>query len=142
MQADLISIEVILLEDMLDCRDQLIGELATTVTRQQRIEGVTAALPAAGDKNRARAYDWEDIEVRTCTKLLYNNFFLAKLLLLLLVALASSFKVAVAAGSACYCSMQQLVLLTCAEQLLLLLRVAPASSACYTCVNDWCCFVS
>jgi hypothetical protein len=75
MQADLISIEVILLEDMLDCRDQLIGELATTVTRQQRIEGVTAALPAAGDKNRARAYDWEDIEVRTCTKLLYNNFF-------------------------------------------------------------------
>jgi hypothetical protein len=56
---------------MLDCRDQLIGELATTVTRQQRIAGVTAALPAAGDKNRARAYDWEDIEVRTTNALFW-----------------------------------------------------------------------
>ncbi|KAG5180364.1 hypothetical protein JKP88DRAFT_69958 [Tribonema minus] len=61
-KADLISIEVILLEDMSDCREQLVAELASTVTRVDRIDGVVAALPRSDDRSRARLYDWEDIQ--------------------------------------------------------------------------------
>jgi hypothetical protein len=41
---------VILLEDMSDCREQLVAELAATVQRVARIGGVVAALPSPNDR--------------------------------------------------------------------------------------------
>jgi hypothetical protein len=55
-KADLISIEVILLEDMVDCREQLVQELEDTLAREKTISGVIEALPSLGDKVSRASY--------------------------------------------------------------------------------------
>ncbi|CAM9115916.1 unnamed protein product [Ectocarpus sp. 4 AP-2014] len=61
-KADVTSIEVMLLEDLVECKEKLEEELKSTSARGETMNGVVAALPAEGDIARLRAYNWQDVQ--------------------------------------------------------------------------------
>eukprot|EP00752_Nemacystus_decipiens_P012767 g11307.t1 len=61
-KADVTSIEVMLLEDLVECKEKLEKELKSTSSRGETMNGVVAALPSEGDTERMRAYNWQDVE--------------------------------------------------------------------------------
>ncbi|CAM9890564.1 unnamed protein product [Pylaiella littoralis] len=61
-KADVTSIEVMLLEDLVECQEKLKKELESTASRAKTMEGVVEALPAEGDAMRMRAYNWQDVQ--------------------------------------------------------------------------------
>eukprot|EP00904_Undaria_pinnatifida_P010535 jgi/Undpi1/6611/HiC_scaffold_20.g09090.m1 len=61
-KADVTSIEVMLLEDLFECKEKLEKELVSTSSRADTMNGVVAALPSQQDTARMRAYNWQDVE--------------------------------------------------------------------------------
>ncbi|CAM9200978.1 unnamed protein product [Ascophyllum nodosum] len=62
-KADVTSIEVMLLEDLVECREKLEEELRSTSSRADTMNGVAAALPSEeSDAARMRAYNWRDVQ--------------------------------------------------------------------------------
>ncbi|CAM9672391.1 unnamed protein product [Scytosiphon promiscuus] len=61
-KADVTSIEVMLLEDLVECKEKLEQELKSTSSRGETMNGVVAALPAEGDIERLRNYNWQDVQ--------------------------------------------------------------------------------